>query len=227
MSGRRPTDGSFPACPTSGVCQAESVRTHGPCRNCALSPISLQQYLAGRGTNQELAHKIQENCTECVDLWSRLVEARNAAYTNPPVAKIVLDIYHGFGKGDVAQLYLGTGVRAPRPQDQAHARMILEELGLTCYTFNKSSDRCSYVEDLIYCRRHTPILSIHRLRQMCAKYDKQKLKRERNGKVRHNKQHLLEIKEAIVSHEKKVQATDPTYRENVLRRRFNAWLRQD
>jgi hypothetical protein len=220
--GRRPADGSFPACPKTGVCKAQSVRNQSACRNCALSEISLHGYLAKRGTSTSLFDKIKENCSVCLDLLTRVVDSYQGIQEEPDFEKVVLTIYHTYGNGNVAPRYIGKPIEAPRPGDEAHARMILEELGLTCYTFNANTDKCQYVEDLIYCKRHTPILSINRLNKMCQRFEKNR-HRKRKFPSTFN---FAEIKNAILEHESHFNTSNHTFKDIPLRKRFNSWLRK-
>ena len=225
--GRRPADGSFPACPKSGICRAQSIRNHSACRNCALSDTSLQAFLCHQGTSAQLFDKLQKNCHVCLDLLTRVVDScqeedAQEAQDAPNFEKVALTLYHYYGKGNVAPRYLGQALKAPRPGDQAHARMILEELHLTCYAFNFNTEKCQYIEDLVYCKRHTPILSPNQLNKMCAKYE-----RGRNRKRKYpSPVTISQIKEAILEHESKFQESDSKFKEIALRKRFNAWLRK-
>lgn len=215
--GRRPTDGSFPACPINGICRAQSVRTHEACRNCALSNISLEEFIQSQGTMSELRTKIPP---ECLDLLERLVDNRNKNQENPPFVDIVLDIYATFGKGCVDNLYLSKiPLQAPRPGDSAHARMILETLNLTCYEFNPESDKCKYIEDLIYCKRHTRVLTLPALNMEFQKFisPKECIKR----KYKELKPYFKEIKNKIRKHESQLLNSK---RDNTLRKRFNQML---
>ena len=103
--------------------------------------------------------------------------------------------------------------------------MILEELGLTCYAFNADTDKCQYVEDLIYCKRHTPILSVNMLNKMCAKYERSRSRKRKFPSTLT----VTEIKHAILEHESQFKkSTDQgnKYKEFALRKRFNTWLRK-
>lgn len=250
MAGRRPADGSFPACPTSGICKAQSVRTHEACRNCALTSVSLASLISKRGTDAEIYQQIKRDCPVCLDLLARLVDARHTTHASqdaPPFAELALDIYHAFGNGNISQRYLGNALKAPRPGDEAHARMILEELGLTCYAFNPESDKCHYIEDYIYCKRHTPILTVQKLHQMCAKYEQQHGRHSRHPSHLPNPNHnrkrkhvdssaiasiasvsIANIKNSILEHEAQIKRAQrlTKYKELGLRKRFNAWLRK-
>ena len=223
--GRRPADGSFPACPKSGICRAQSVRNHSACRNCALSETSLQTFLVQRGTSQALFANIATNCAVCLDLLARVVDSFGGVQNEPDFEKVVLALYHAYGKGNIAPRYLGNTLEAPRPGDDAHARMILEELGLTCYRFNSDTDKCQYVEDLIYCKRHTPILSVNILNKMCAKYERSRSRKRKYPSTLT----ITEIKTAILDHEEqfeKQNGKDGKFKEIALRKRFNTWLRK-
>jgi hypothetical protein len=223
-AGRRPADGSFPACPKSGICRAQSIRNHSACRNCALSDTSLQAFLRHQGTPAQLFEKLQKNCHVCLDLLTRVVDScqEDQDQEAPDFEKVALILYHYYGKGNVAPRYLGQALKAPRPGDQAHARMILEELHLTCYAFNFNTEKCQYIEDLVYCKRHTPILSPNQLNKMCAKYE-----RSRNRKRKYpSPVTISQIKEAILEHESQFQEVDSKFKEIALRKRFNAWLRK-
>lgn len=236
MTGRRPADGSFPACPSSGICRAESIRTHGPCRNCALSNISLKTFLANIGSNNELLDKIRQTCPKCVDLLQRLIDGRDQPGTQPgniDVSDIVLDIYAQFGDGNIARMYLtNQGVAAPRPADQAHARMILEALGLTCYLFNPESVKCQYIEDLIYCKRHTPVLTLRALDKLFVKHTKfakrlihgpdtqhDQMKKRKHAELSRG---IAQIKTAVLKHEKSIAQP----KDIALRKQFNRWLKK-
>lgn len=211
-------------CPSQGICRAESVRTHAACRNCTTSHTSLESFLKKKGTDNELYIKIKQNCTPCLDLLTRLVDNRQGDQTSPPFADIVLDIYFQFGKGNIASRYLAPEtVPAPRPGDQAHARMILEELGLTCYVFNPSSEKCLYLEDMIYCQRHTPIMSLHALDELMRA-----VTRRRKRKHTDIRPYVKRIKQQIKQHE---QASCRDKDGNVdkdrpLRIRYNSWVRK-
>ena len=100
--GRRPPKGAFPACPESGICRAQSVRTHSACRNCAVSNVSLAAYLARYGTNKEKYQKIMMHHTVCGDLLTRVIESFQGSHDNPDFEKIVLILYAMFGKGNIA-----------------------------------------------------------------------------------------------------------------------------
>lgn len=220
--GRRPADGSFPACPTSGVCKAQSVRNHSACRNCALSDISLHDFLQKLGTSKDLFEKIKKNCNMCLDLLARVVDSYQGSQDQPDFEKVVLILYHTYGDGNIAPRYLGSPLKAPRPGDEAHARMILEELNLTCYKFNNDTEKCQYVEDLIYCKRHTPILSINMLHKMCAKYERSRRRKRKFPSTLT----ITEIKHAILEHENQFKKSKANFKELALRKRFNAWLRK-
>lgn len=201
-NGRRPTDGSFPACPKSSVCRAKSVRNHSACRNCALSDTSLQDYLVTAvGSSSTIFDKIRQRAPVCLDLLARTVDSVGGSQAEPDFEKVVLMLYHTYGHGNVADMYLGKALSAPRPGDSAHARMILEEMGLTCYAFNHDTDKCQYVEDLIYCKRHTPILSVPMLIRMCTKYERAR----RNKRKYPNAPTIVDIKNAILTHESQIK----------------------
>lgn len=226
--GRRPADGSFPACPKSGICRAQSVRNHSACRNCALSEVSLGGFLAKLGTSQELFAKVKTNCKVCMDLLARTVDSYGGEQDRPDFEKVALVLYCTYGKGNVAPRYLGKVLGAPRPGDGAHARMILEELNLTCYAFNNDSDKCQYVEDLVYCKRHTPILSVNMLNRMCSRYERSQSRKRKYPSTLT----ISEIKQAILEHESQfkrdsnVNGKNGKHREIALRKRFNTWLRK-
>jgi hypothetical protein len=237
MSGRRPADGSFPACPTSGICRAQSVRTQEPCKNCALTTTSLKEFIRHQGTDAAIYTNMKSQCSVCLDLLTRLVDARQGKQHAPCFEEIVLDIYHMFGQGNVAQLYLTQPIVAPRPGDEAHARMILEELGLSCYAFNNNTEKCQYVEDIIYCKRHTPILSVNKLNKMCMKYEQSRNRKRKNGEI--SKLSISHIKLAILDHESQIKRerhewpdkhgnphSATKFKELALRKRFNKWLRK-
>ena len=218
--GRRPPKGSFPACPISGICRAQSVRTHTACKNCAVSSISLLSFLRKQGTNKELYEKITKHCNVCMDLLTRSIECLNESHDDPNFEKIVLLLYKIYGHGNVSQRYIAVTPAAPRPSDMAHARMILEELGLTCYPFNSNSEVCMYVEDLIYCKRHTPILSVNALTKICKKYERVR----RNRKRKQGDINISRIKSLILQHEKQFKKDNPKFKEIPLRKKFNSWL---
>lgn len=220
--GRRPSDGSFPLCPKSGICRAQSIRNHSACRNCALSDISLHDYITDLGTPEDLFMKIKQNCKPCLDLLTRVIDSYNGDQSNPNFEKIVFILFHFFGNGNISPKYLGKPLAAPRPSDAAHARMILEELKLTCYEFNADTDICEYIEDIIYCKRHTPILSVNVLNKMCTKYE-----RNRNRKRKYpTSLTITDIKQCILNHEKNKRQKNPKFKEIPLRKRFNNWLRK-
>lgn len=233
--GRRPRDGAFPMCPKSGICRAQSIRTESACRNCALSSVSLQHYLHILGPSDKLLQKIHANCPMCLDLLTRTIDSFGGDHHHPDFEKVVLALYHQYGGGNIAARYLGQPILAPHPGDQTHARMILEELHLTCYQFNFSTEQCRHIEDLIYCKRHTPILTLTHLNELCQLYEYQSHKDSKRAKrvkrpKRHHLHHLTklslhDIKEAIREHEQKV-SRDPRFKEIALRKRFNSWLKK-
>ena len=218
--GRRPSKGAFPACPVHGICKAESIRTHDACKNCAISTISLKSYLMKLGNSKSLYERINKNCNECMDLLTRIISCitHNKEYD---FEYVVLFIYKYFAKGNVANRYVDCQLKAPRPSDPAHARMILEELGLTCYYFNNTSLKCMYVEDLIFCKRHTPILSIHALQNMFKKYERSKRRKRKSASIS-----ISNIKKQILDHEKKLKKNkNNNYKKDIfLRQNFNTWL---
>lgn len=219
--GRRPPKGSFPACPISGICRAQSVRTHTACKNCAVSKVSLATLLRKKGTNQELYEKINKQCNVCMDLLTRTIECLGESHENPDFEKVVLLLYKIYGHGNVADMYAKGTPAAPRPTDQAHARMILEELGLTCYDFNTNTEACTYIEDTIYCKRHTPILSVNALAKLCKKYERAQRRRKR----KRNTMSISAIKARIIEHERQVKKKQRSnFKELPLRKKFNAWL---
>lgn len=208
MTGRRPVNGALPMCPTSGICRAMSVRTRSPCRNCAHTNVSLQTHLSRIGTPKELLRHVHDTCSECVDLLERLIDARQADQSNPPWSNIVLDIYALFGGGNVSDTYLASKpLTGKRPGDTAHARLLLETLNLTCRKFNVGSQSCVYLEDILYCKRHIPALTMYKLESMIRKYRKRKCS-------------LKEIRTAILDHEKRQKIP----KDIPLRKRFNQEL---
>ena len=225
--GRRPADGSFPACPMSGICKAQSIRTHEACKNCALTNESLEDAIAKQGTDRELKQKIVENCPECVDLLTRLVDARKGTQDAPCFHEIVLDIYHLFGGGNIAPRYLGKALQAPRPQDEAHARMIMEEVGFTCYQFNRESEKCFYVEDYVYCKRHTPVFTMAKLKKCFTKFERMTNRKRKHNVGKGSYISISDIKEKILKHEKSMQEKFNVvkFKEIPLRKRFNKWLK--
>ena len=218
--GRRPSKGAFPACPVHGICKAESIRTHDACKNCAISTMSLKSYLMKLGSTQTLYERINKNCNECMDLLTRIISCITHS-KEYDFENVVLFIYKYFGHGNVANRYIDCELKAPRPSDPAHARMILEELGLTCYHFNNTSLKCMYVEDLIFCKRHTPILSIHALQNMFKKYERSKRRKRKSASIS-----ISNIKKQILDHEKKLKKNkNNNYKKDIfLRQNFNTWL---
>ena len=164
--------------------------------------------------------------TVCGDLLTRVIECFQGNHDDPDFEKIVLILYTIFGKGNnIASRYLGTPLTSPRPQDQAHARMILEAFDLTCYAFNKESVKCMYIEDLIYCKRHTPVLTPWKLSQLCNAYVR-KMKRHRKRKQPFSSSNnITSIKHAIIAHERQFQNQSPGFKEIALRKMFNTWLK--
>jgi hypothetical protein len=214
--GRRPTDGSFPACPEHGICRAQSIRTHEACRNCALSKISLKTFIQKQGTPIELLQKIPE---ECLDLFERLVQQRDGNQESPPFEQIILDIYFIFGKGHIAPIYQPKTEFKIRPGDHVHARLIMDGLKLTCHQFNKASLTCQYIEDLIYCKRHSHIYTISALNASFKRFisPRQCIKRKHKDVRRH----LKKIKQDILNHES-IQSE----KDNYLRKQYNEWLQR-
>lgn len=219
--GRRPPKGSFPACPSSGICRAESIRTHTACKNCAISNVSLATILKQKGTSHDLYNKINQNCNVCMDLLTRLIDSLHEPHNNPDFEKVVLLVYKLYGHGNVSDRYINATPAAPRPTDPAHARMILEELGLTCYDFNSNTTKCIYIEDIIYCKRHTPVLTVNALDKLCKKYERaqRRRKRKRNSTIT-----ISSIKSSILQHERNLKNINERFKEIPLRKRFNAWL---
>lgn len=227
--GRRPTDGSFPSCPATGICRAESVRNHSACRNCAQSDVSLCDYLSKRGTNAAILETIPERC---LDLLTRIVDSFCGDQASPDFEKVALMIYMAYGLGNVANRYLGCHsadtsnnsnsgnnssnssnypsnsknkqkptIQSPVFSDPTHARMILSCLGLTCYKFDNNSSTCRYIEDIIYCKRHTPILSVHMLKNLFQQYEKDRSRKRKASTA----MSIIDIKNAILKHETKLQ----------------------
>lgn len=223
--GRRPPKGAFPACPESGICRAQSVRTHSACRNCAVSSVSLASYLGRYGTNKEKYQKIMIHHSVCGDLLTRVIDSFQGNHDNPDFEKIVLILYAMFGKGNVASRYVGDPLTAPRPQDQAHARMILEAFDLTCYAFNNESLKCMYIEDIIYCKRHTPVLTPWKLSQLCNAFLRKRKRHQKRKQPFSTSNNISSIKHAIIAHEKQFQKQSPGFKEIALRKMFNTWLK--
>jgi hypothetical protein len=181
--------------------------------------------MRAQGTNDEIYQRVKERCGMCLDLLARLVDARGGNHAEPCFHKLVLDVYALFGNGNIAERYLGTPPDSPRPGDEAHARMLLEELRLTCYAFNPNTDKCRYIEDLIYCKRHTPILSVQKLIRMCTKYERAKKRKHPEAAS----VSITHIKNAILAHESNLascRGKDSVCKDLALRKRFNAWLRK-
>jgi hypothetical protein len=221
----RPPKGAFPACPDSGICRAQSVRTHSACRNCAVSNMSLTEYLGRYGTNKEKYQNIMVKHVVCGDLLTRVIESFQGSHGDPNFEKIVLILYAMFGNGNIASRYLGTPLTAPRPQDQAHARMILEAFDLTCYAFNNESVKCMYIEDIIYCKRHTPVLTPWKLSQLCNAYTRKRKRHQKHKQPFSAANDITSIKQSIQTHEKQFQKQSPGFKEIALRKMFNTWLK--
>ena len=181
--GRRPPKGIFPSCDVQQICRAQSIRTHDACKNCAITPISLKTFIEKQGSRDDLYQLINKQCNNCMDLLTRIISCIGTQ-KNYSFEKVVLFIYKQFGDGNVSDRYIHGELENTLPSDGYHARMILEKLNLTCYKFDQNhSDMFTNIEDLIYCTRHTPILSVRTLKNIFKRYERNQRRKRKVNKI--------------------------------------------
>ena len=156
--GRRPVGGELPVCGKTAICKAQRVRTMGACRNCAV--YSLRNAVAPKKARLD---DLLSQSPACKDLYTRLCGNKSDQDA------WLIDIYVHFAGGCVADVYAGKKVE-PKHDDLVHAKQLFGAVGLTCLKFNNMSPSHAtfrFIEDLLFCKRHKPVLTSWGLKKMC------------------------------------------------------------
>ena len=156
--GRRPVGGELPVCGKTAICKAQRVRTMGACRNCAV--YSLRNAVAPKKSRLD---DLLSQSPACKDLYTRLCGNKSDQDA------WLIDIYVHFAGGCVADVYAGKKVE-PKHDDLVHAKQLFSAVGLTCLKFNNMSPSHAtfrFIEDLLFCKRHKPVLTSWGLKKMC------------------------------------------------------------
>jgi|LakMenEpi03Aug12_release.lakeMendotaPanAssembly.Ray.scaffolds.fasta_scaffold16467_5 hypothetical protein len=203
--GRRPVGGELPVCSKTAICKAQRVRTMGACRNCAV--YSLRNAVAPKKSRLDA---LLSQSPGCKDLYARLCHNKS-----DPDAWLI-DIYVYFAGGCVADVYTGKKVE-PKLDDLAHAKQLFSVVGLTCLMFNNMSPSHAsfrFIEDLLFCKRHKPVLTSWGLKKMCQAVCRAC---EPDPNNLQTMERIVDVKHAIIA-QSAVMNNDVS-----LKRQFNDW----
>lgn len=204
--GRRPVGGELPVCGKTAICKAQRVRTMGACRNCAV--YSLRNAVAPKKSRLD---DLLSQSTACKDLYTRLCANKSDQDA------WLIDIYVHFAGGCVADVYTGKKVE-PKHDDLVHAKQLFGAVGLTCLMFNNMSPSHAtfrFIEDLLFCKRHKPVLTSWGLKKMCQAVCRAC---EPDPNNLQTMERIKDVKHTIIAQSAVMNCTDLS-----LKRQFNDW----
>ena len=204
--GRRPVGGELPVCGKTAICKAQRVRTMGACRNCAV--YSLRNAVAPKKNRLD---DLLAQSPGCKDLYTRLSANKSDQES------WLIDIYVHLAGGSVADVYAGKKPE-PKHDDLLHAKQLFNAVGLTCLRFNNMSPSHAsfrFIEDLLFCKRHKPLLTSWGLKKMCQAVYRAC---EPDHKNTQTMERIHDVKNAIIAQSAVMNSTD-----NSLKQQFNDW----